>query len=125
MLLFLDDKRVPYDVFRDTINPLYEKNDDWVIVRNYYEFINVIQRVGIPKFISFDHDLDYDHYLMENQKDINYDGLNSKTGYDAAIWLCKYCLINDLELPEYYVHSANLEGKKNIMDYLETFSKYV
>ena len=42
MKVFLDDVRVPYDVFRLNINPLYEKNEDWVIVRNYYEFINYI-----------------------------------------------------------------------------------
>jgi len=124
MLLFLDDIRVPYDVFKNTINPLYEKNDDWVIVRNYYEFINAIQKFGLPKFISFDHDLSYDHYLEENQKSIVYENLVEKTGYDSAKWLVEYCLENEHTLPQYYVHSANPEGKKNIELYLEIFKKH-
>lgn len=124
MLLFLDDVRVPYDVFRNTLNPLYEKNDDWVIVRTYYEFVNYINKFGLPEFISFDHDLAYDHYLPENQDVIQYEDLVEKTGYDAAKWLCDYCQDNILQLPGYYVHSANPSGKKNIECYLENYKKY-
>ena len=62
MKLFLDDVRVPYDVFRMNINPLYENDSDWVIVRSYYEFVNYIEKFGLPMYISFDHDLSYDAY---------------------------------------------------------------
>jgi len=124
MKVFLDDVRVPYDVFRLNINPLYEKNEDWVIVRNYYEFINYITKFGLPEFVSYDHDLSFDHYLEENQSDIDYENLEEKTGYDACKWLCKYCLENDLPIPSYYVHSANPVGKKNIETYLENFKKH-
>jgi hypothetical protein len=125
MRLFLDDVRVPYDVFRMYINPLYENDSDWVIVRNYYEFVNYITKFGRPDFISFDHDLSYDHYLEENQSDINYENLEEKTGYDACKWLCEYCLENDLPIPSYFVHSANPVGKKNIESYLENFKKHL
>jgi hypothetical protein len=124
MKLFLDDIRVPYEVFKMFINPLYEKNEDWIIVRDYYEFINFISEFGLPDFISFDHDLSYDHYLDENQKDINYENLEEKTGYDACKWLCEYCSENNLKLPQYFVHSANPVGKKNIECYLENFKKH-
>lgn len=124
MKLFLDDIRVPYDVFKMTINPIFENNEDWAIVRDYHQFVNYITKFGLPDFISFDHDLSYDHYLEENQSDIEYGSLIEKTGYDASKWLVNYCEENDLLLPEFYVHSANPVGKKNIECYLENFKKH-
>ena len=125
MRLFLDDVRVPYDVFRMYINPLYENNSDWIIVRNYYEFVNYITKFGRPDFISFDHDLSFDHYLEENQSDIDYDNIEEKTGYSAAKWLVGYCMENGLDIPNFYVHSANPEGKVNIESYLENEKKVI
>ena len=68
MKIFLDDVRNPYCVFKLTVNPLYENNEDWIIVRDYYQFISAINKFGLPTHISFDHDLSYDAYLPENQK---------------------------------------------------------
>ena len=124
MKLFLDDIRVPYDVFKTTINPIFENNEDWAIVRDYHQFVNYITKFGLPDFISFDHDLSYEHYLEENQSDIEYGSLIEKTGYDASKWLVNYCEENDLYLPDFYVHSANPVGKKNIECYLENFKKH-
>lgn len=123
MRLFLDDIRVPYDVFKMTINPIFENNEDWVIVRDYYQFINYIKKYGLPEFISFDHDLSYEHYLEENQSDIEYETLIEKTGYDASKWLVEYCMENGIEIPNYYVHSANPVGRVNIESYLENAKK--
>ena len=114
MKLFLDDNRNPYDVFKNTIDPIYEENETWVIVRDYHQFINLIQRVGVPKLVSFDHDLTQDHYLSENQSNIDYNSLKDNTGYDAARWLIDYCENKEVKLPEIRVHSSNLEGKRNI-----------
>ena len=123
--LFLDDVRVPYDVFNMIINPIYENNEDWVIVKDYNSFISYIKENGIPKFISYDHDLSYDAYLQENQEgDIDYDNMEEKTGYDCAKWLVQYCLESNLTIPDYYVHSANPVGKKNIEMYLENAKKH-
>jgi len=123
MRVFLDDIRVPYDVFKMTINPIFENNEDWVIVRDYYQFVNYIKKFGLPEFISFDHDLSYEHYLEENQSDIEYETLIEKTGYDASKWLVDYCMENGLDIPNYYVHSANPVGKQNIESYLENAKK--
>lgn len=112
--LFLDDNRLPYDVFRKTIDPDYENNHEWVIVTNYYEFINIIEKFGVPNLVSLDHDLTQEHYLSENQTNINYDTFNIPTGYHAAKWLLNYCITNNKETPKIKVHSANQEGKKNI-----------
>ena len=126
MKLFLDDIRNPYDVFKLTVNPLYESDNDWIIVRDYYQFISAIYKFGLPTHISFDHDLSYDAYLPENQKgEINYTSLKEKTGYDACRWLCEYCLDNGKDIPFYLVHSANPVGGENIKRYLENFKKRV
>ena len=80
--IFLDDVRNPYCIFKLTIIEIFEKNEDWVIVRDYYQFINAINKFGLPKYISFDHDLSFDHYLGENQEgDIDYDIMNEEEIY--------------------------------------------
>ena len=53
MKLFLDDIRNPYDVFRLTVNPLYENNKDWVIVRDYYQFIDAINKSTYFQLVPF------------------------------------------------------------------------
>ena len=93
--LYLDDIRNP-------------KTEGWDIVRNYDEFVNWIEKNGVPNEISFDHDL--------GESD-------EKTGYDCAKWLCEYCWIIGLPLPEFNVHSANVVGKENIEGILKNFEK--
>jgi hypothetical protein len=41
--LFLDDVRIPYDVFRSTILPIYEHDSDWVIVRSFEDFVETLK----------------------------------------------------------------------------------
>ena len=60
--LFLDDLRSIQMVYpNDNLN-------DWVIVRDFYQFVNYINKYGLPTFISFDHDLGFEHirYFFEN-----------------------------------------------------------
>ena len=112
--LFLDDVRSAEMVFMNTIDPIYENNNEWEIVRSFNEFVSYIEEKGLPEFISFDHDLDFEHYKLENQQDIDYDKMEIKTGFHAAQWLVNYCADNKLKLPHYKVHSMNLAGKRNI-----------
>ena len=123
MKIFLDDTRKPYDVFRNTIDPIYENDNEWTIVKNYEEFVDAILESGLPEIISFDHDLSQNHYLPENQTNIDYKTIKDRTGYDAALWLVGYCRMNNLELPMIKVHSANSEGKKNIERVLHLTNK--
>ena len=124
--LFLDDVRIPYDVFKLTILPIYQHDSDWVIVKSFNEFVDTLKERGIPDVISFDHDLSYDHYLEINQtNEILYENLEEKTGYDAAKWLVDYCVENDKDIPMYYVHSANPVGAENIKNYLENAKKHL
>lgn len=106
--LYLDDIRTP-------------KSDGWEIVRNYDEFVDWIEKNGLPDEVSFDHDLstiDYD--LSTWTQKIEY---TEKTGYDAAKWLCEYCLENGLPIPSWNVHSANPVGRDNIISVLKGFEK--
>lgn len=111
--LFLDDVRQPYDVFRDTIDPVYEQNATWSVVRSFAEFCAWITEHGVPDMVSFDHDLTIDHYRPEHQHNIDYTQLHA-TGLDAALWLIAHCRTNGVSLPAYRVHSANPEGRLHI-----------
>lgn len=111
MKIFLDDIRFPIDVFNYTGDELYFQSD-WVIVRNYENFISAINNAIFSKIeiISFDHDLADEHYGREEtpwsvERSIDYFSYREKTGYDCAKWLCDYCLDNELKFPEYLVHS--------------------
>ena len=54
--LFLDDERTPETTYHYMGLPIF-KELDWIIVRDYNEFISSIEKNGIPDIIAFDHDL--------------------------------------------------------------------
>ena len=95
--LFIDDEREPAKIKFDHI------------ARDYKETMKIFDKNGCPAYISFDHDL----------------GSNSKTGFDIV----KDMVERDLDkngrwIPknfDYYVHSANPVGKKNIEGLLDNY----
>ncbi len=95
---------------------------NWEIVKNYDQFVDYIEKNGLPDLISFDHDLSDKHYGQ--LKNINYDEIGEKTGYHAAKWLTEYCQKNNLKFPNYLVHSWNREGAKNIISWIENYKKH-
>lgn len=109
--LFLDDIRDPSWVhwLRLPAKP----DREWVIVRNFEEFVAAIEQRGMPDFVSFDHDLD-----QEGQ--ISYE----RTGMDCAHWLVDRCLDQDMDLPAFDVHSYNSVGRDNIRGLLEGYSRF-
>lgn len=127
--LFLDDIRQPCDCvkyLRDIPIKLYSEGD-WLIVKNYDEFVATITEFGLPAVISFDHDLDAEHYTIDFQDWSNHSSNDlgvSETGFDAAKWLINYCMDHKLALPECYVHSMNPVGRQNIKLLLEQFKSY-
>lgn len=121
--LFLDDIRNVDQIYR--LSP----SDQWRVVRDIDEFKKAVQE-EFPDFISFDHDLCIAHmeyYVSCHQgtnRPIEYNKLpfnNGRTGYDCAKWLISYCESNNLDLPNYSVHSFNHIGKQNIIDLLENY----
>ncbi len=98
MRLFLDDERFPP---RD--------GNEWAIVRSVREARHYCREHGVPSFISFDHDLG-----VEQGED----------GQEFAKWLIE----QDLDAPgfipagfDFYVHSANPAGAKNIEGLLRQY----
>lgn len=120
-LLFLDDYRDPL-CLRDL--------KTWEVVRNYNEFVEKITKNGLPKFISFDHDLSWEHYPQNKEdyeKPIDYNEpryARAKTGYHCAQFLIEYCQKNKLKLPAWQVHSMNPVGRVNINQLLTKYKEF-
>ena len=126
--LFLDDIRIPIQCVSYTHNPIYSTLD-WVIVRNYDEFIKFITENGIPEVISFDHDLADEHYDPDlyGSETYNeaYDNFEFKTGYNCAKWFIDYIIDNNLSLPkQILIHSMNPAGALNIKSLFDTYNRH-
>jgi len=120
--IYLDDQRNPTESPSD--------NSEWIVVRNYKEFIEVIEREGLEnvEIISLDHDLDYSatlHFVNEvrNTYTIDYSKIEKETGFDAAKWLIEHSKSTGVPLPQCYVHSANPIGCGNITGYINLYLK--
>ncbi|MFK7755298.1 MAG: cyclic-phosphate processing receiver domain-containing protein [Flavobacteriales bacterium] len=113
-ILWLDDLRNPFIDLEGT-TPKKEGIIEWVL--NYEQFVQWIEKFGLPSVISFDHDL----------ADIDGDSANhsEKTGFDCAKWLSEYCQDNGKILPTFYVHSANPVGAENIINFLNNHKKHI
>jgi hypothetical protein len=118
--LFLDDIRHPIMVgkyiYPADLRPKYLM-EDWVVVRNYQEFVGVIKKNGLPQLISFDHDLGEDvaedlRKKGSSKRKARASKKTVKSGYDCAKWLVD----NYTELPEILVHSMNPVGAERIRD---------
>lgn len=120
--LFLDDERLPHNVTWANL----PESQHYTIARNYNEFIDLITLRGIPRFVSYDHDLADSHYGHGLRGDqIPYDIYKEKTGYDCAKWLVNECMIKGVKHPPYIVHSMNPVGKQNIISYVESYNKSI
>lgn len=120
--LFLDDVRDPEDAFLYTGFSAF-RDEKWLVVRSYDTFVEAINTLGLPQFISFDHDLGPRAYQTATASLIDYTTLGELTGYDCAKWLTNYCFDNSKPLPPFFVHSMNPVGKKNIQELLNHFKK--
>jgi hypothetical protein len=116
MNVFLDDLRMPnmaHSAGRN-LGEIYSSEERWIIVRDYFEFINLIDKsFDDINLISFDHDL------------ACYKDGREWTGKDAADYVINYCLDNNKKFPSWYVHSDNTSGKKNIISAILNYLKVV
>ena len=117
--LFLDDVRTPENAYSYTLDERYRKLK-WVTVRNFADFTVCVKHNGVPELVSFDHDLDSEHYT-HNTSSIPYDDFEEETGYHCAQWLFDYCKKNKEKLPAYTCHTLNKIGEENIRDLLNSF----
>jgi len=105
--LFLDDIR--------TIDMVYDKSmeAEFNIVRTYNDFVDYIEKNGLPDFISFDNDLGLD----EN-------GEVAPDGYAAVKWLVYESKL-DISNLKYKVHSANPVAAKQIDGLLTNYINHL
>jgi hypothetical protein len=131
--IYLDDIRTP------------EPIGDWIVVRNYEEFVAKVVEIGLSNIstISLDHDLgdsamqEYYNNVQQNFE-LDYNNIYEKTGYDCAKFLVEHFYDTDttwsnlssaqkkeqdIPFPLVYVHSANPIGSANIMGYINNFLK--
>ena len=119
-ILWLDDLREPNKYFKekkttgaflrnkghyDRLMQKYNLNFVWV--KNFDEFTKYVLENGIPEFVSFDRDLRQGNGISS--------GVEYPSGEDCARWLVEYCRKNGKELPRYFAHSANKNGR-NLID---------
>jgi len=116
--LFLDDERIPKDVYWTLIGGVGHWGADWQIVRSLQEAKDWVLKNGFPDVISFDHDLGEAHYYG------NYE--DKTTGYDFAKWLIEHDM-DTKSMPENFkftVHSLNPTGAENIRGLLENYLRH-
>lgn len=113
--LYLDDVRTPNE-------------GDWVVVRNYEDFVSNIMYYGLENIevISLDHDLGegamVEYYTnVKNNFTLDYNNIEEKTGYDCCKWLVSESMGKKIPLPQIYVHSANPIGSANMMGYINNY----
>jgi hypothetical protein len=115
--VYLDDIRTPIE-------------NDWLICRDYDEFVNKVSEIGLENIymISLDHDLgetairEYFKNVSKNYV-LDYDNIHEKTGYDCSKWLVDQSIEKNIELPLILTHSANPIGSANIMGYINNYLK--
>jgi hypothetical protein len=132
--LFLDDLRKPEHAYiypkRNGSGLIIEtqslkhvsgvQNDGWIIARSYDAFVDIIEGLGLPDVVSFDHDLHEEHIkhyysVTESTGVIEYGNLKYKTGKHCAEYLVQQCKAQQPKtLPEIFIHSANKWGVEEI-----------
>lgn len=109
--LFIDDERWPSDA---TWADWYGVRDDWTVARNWPEVEALLTSLGVPSFISFDHDLGPDEVTLN--------------GYEIAQKIVEGHMDGKWEIPEdfqFVVHSKNPIGKRNIEGLLMNYLKHM
>ena len=135
-LLYLDDLRDPSQEFHlNNIKKDVPNLDDYTIVwiKDFNGFKYYIAHEKMPDIISFDHDLSLEHYTPEEywsdyQKSKEYQlekykSYEYKTGLGCAEYLIEHCRNNNLQLPKWFVHSANPVGADFIREKLNNYDK--
>lgn len=116
MNVFLDDIRVPSMSHNKErgLGKEFSDSKKWLIVRNYSEFVNLIDNhLNEIELISFDHDL------------ADYNDEKEWTGKDAADYLIQKCLEENIKFPSWYVHSDNTSGKSNIIGVILNYLRVI
>jgi hypothetical protein len=120
--LFLDDYRIPEDCLEYKDDERYG-TETWVIVKSHEAFVQELEtrwEIGeFPKLVSFDHDLDGEHYDPSMWKGVEayehaYKEFTVPTGRRSAEFLVSFCREQNITLPECLIHTMNPAGHERI-----------
>jgi hypothetical protein len=114
-------------IYLDDIRTPKPETGDWVVVRNYDEFVEKITEIGLEniELISLDHDLGDSamkewHTNVYHNYTLNYDNITEKTGMDCTKWLVEKWL-DGSPVCKVMVHSANAVGSANMQGYINNY----
>jgi hypothetical protein len=115
--IYLDDVRTP-------------EESEWVVVRDYHQFVNLVNKLGLNNIdiISLDHDLgdtamvEYYNNVKDNYS-LDYNNIKEMTGYDCCKFLVNKSIDDNVMLPLVVIHSANPIGSSNMMGYINNYLK--
>lgn len=121
--LFLDSTKTPKDVSLYNNSDSRYVNLEWIIVKNFMEFVNEIADRyldnELPNVISFDNYLIDDD--VEDMTNPDYNSFGDRTGYHCARWLLDFCIDKDIKLPTYLLHSIKESETINILHLLQSY----
>lgn len=127
--IFLDDIRFPKDAFlQKELAYLTEYSkipeNEWVVVRNYDDFVETIEERGIPNACSLDNDLCMEHMryyvnFLKNSSYYEWENFQTKCGIHCAKYLKDR--LPPSSTIKVFVHSANIEGSAIIREILKYF----
>jgi len=129
-LIFLDDLRNPSE--QEWVDWLSQNSPipapyEVVWIKSFEVFSGWIKQNGIPEGVCFDFDLGSDVAREKvkrgmSKRQARKERKGTKSGFDCATFLIKYCRDNNLALPPYEIQSANEEGKEQIDSLLKSFN---
>jgi len=129
--VFLDDDRQPLECVKLMKNRLNDTSlyadPDWLVIRTYGDFKRFLEKYGVPRLISFDHDI---APPIEKRAEVPIEdwfdlGENREwNGVDCLNLLKDYCLGNNENLPEFLIHTQNPTGYRNLLNDLNRFKRY-
>jgi len=125
--LFCIFPEMKYNIYLDDVRTPKKTAMEWVVVRNYDEFVAKVTELGLENIalISLDHDLG-DTAMMEwhtnvvNNYTLDYNNITEKTGMDCTKWLVEQWL-NGAPVCRVKIHSANAIGSANMMGYINNY----
>jgi hypothetical protein len=117
--LFLDDNRKPKDVTWVEL-PLVE----WVIIRDYKAFREVLKTRGLPDLISYDCDLCDEHYEAyfkhKHEYPLHYKEFKTPCGIHCIEFVLECCkILKNRPHPEYILHTMNHHAKPFMKSMIE------
>ena len=116
-----------HSIYLDDVRTPIPGDIDWIVVRNYDEFVNKVTEIGLDNIdlISLDHDLGESamkewHTNVYHNYTLDYGNITEKTGMDCTKWLVEQWL-DGAPVVKVMVHSANAIGAANMMGYINNF----